>query len=160
MKPHHSRIDENDEKPACVDLWRLAKDASRRDFVHVLILNDENLEVTLYQGRKSRCSGEQRLSTFFRQKNLSFFWSNDVYTTTFAVEEYATIDEGEDRVITTHAYTFTRLELSTTLTDDDVARNDCLSTKLLYAEALAAGVASVTYGTLTFFMCHNLGIYW
>ena len=79
----------------------------------------------------------------------------DVHATTFAVEEYATINKGEDGVVAAHADVLTGVELGATLANNDVAGDNSLATELLHAEALAAGIATVTNGTLTFLMCHN-----
>ena len=79
----------------------------------------------------------------------------DVHATTFAVEEYATINKGEDGVVAAHTHVLAGVELGATLTNDDVAGDNSLATELLHAEALAAGIATVTNGTLTFLMCHN-----
>ena len=79
----------------------------------------------------------------------------DVHATTFAVEEYATINKGEDGVVAAHAHVLAGVELGATLTNDDVTGDYGLTTELLNAEALAAGIATVANGTLTFLMCHN-----
>lgn len=79
----------------------------------------------------------------------------DVDAATFAVEEYATINKGEDGVVAAHADVLAGVELGAALTHDDVAGDNSLATELLHAEALAAGIATVTNGTLTFLMCHN-----
>ena len=80
---------------------------------------------------------------------------SNVHATTLAVEEYAAINQGEDGVVAAHAYALTGVELGATLANDDVAGDNSLATELLHAEALAAGIATVTNGTLTFLMCHN-----
>ena len=79
----------------------------------------------------------------------------DVHTTAFAVEEDAAIHQGEDGVVAAHADVLAGVELGATLAHDDVAGDNSLATELLHAEALAAGIATVTNGTLTFLMCHN-----
>ena len=82
-------------------------------------------------------------------------FGSNVDAAAFAIEEHATINQGENRVIATHAHALTGVELGATLANDDVTGDDGLTTKLLHAEALAAGIATVTYGTLTFLMCHD-----
>ena len=57
-------------------------------------------------------------------------------TATIAIEANFAINEGENRVITAKANSFTRMPLGSALTDDDVSSNHCLSTKLLHAAAL------------------------
>lgn len=72
---------------------------------------------------------------------LSFDGNNDrsnVYATTVAVEVNATLNEGEDREVTTHADIETRVPLGATLTDDDVAGDDDLIAEFFDAETLAA----------------------
>ena len=85
--------------------------------------------------------------------NLSL--GSNVDAAAFAIEEHAAINQGENRVIAAHAHALAGVELGATLTDDDVAGDHSLTTKLLHAETLAAGIATVTDGTLTFLMCHD-----
>ncbi len=80
---------------------------------------------------------------------------SNVDAAAFAVEEHAAVYEGEDGVVAAHAHALAGLELGATLTHDDVAGDDGLTAELLDAEALAAGIATVTDGTLTFLMCHD-----
>ena len=80
---------------------------------------------------------------------------SNVDAAAFAIEEHAAINQGENRVIATHAHALAGVELGATLANDDVAGDDGLTAKLLHAEALAAGITTVTYGTLTFLMCHD-----
>ena len=88
------------------------------------------------------------------REGLSLLRSN-VDAAAFAVEEHAAVDEGENRVVTAHTDTLTGVELGAALADDDVTGDDGLAAELLNAETLAAGIAPVTDGTLTFFMCHS-----
>jgi hypothetical protein len=59
-----------------------------------------------------------------------------------------------DRVIFAHVDVNAWVPLGATLADDDVARNDNFATELLYAEALAARIATVFNGSLSFLMSH------
>ena len=70
------------------------------------------------------------------------------------VELYFTISRRKERVIFSHANVRARMELRTTLTNNDAARLDCLTTKGLYAQAFAFAIASVTGTTTSFFVCH------
>ena len=79
----------------------------------------------------------------------------NVDAASLAIEEHATVNQREDGVVATHAHALAGVELGATLTYDDVAGDDGLTTELLHAEALAAGIATVTNGTLTFLMCHD-----
>lgn len=75
---------------------------------------------------------------------------------TFAIEEDATVNQRVDGVVAPHAHALAGVELGAALAHDDVAGDDFLTAELLDAEALAAGVATVADGTLTFLMCHDL----
>lgn len=61
---------------------------------------------------------------------------------------------GEYGVVTTQAYTLTRVPLCAALTDDDIARNDSFATELLHAKAFALCVATVTRRAACLFMSH------
>lgn len=84
---------------------------------------------------------------------LGFFGSN-VDATSLLIEEYASIDKRENRVVTPHAYALTGMPFGTALADNDVAGDDGLTTEFLHAETLALRIATVAYGTLTFLMSH------
>ena len=89
-----------------------------------------------------------------RGENLCLLRSN-VDAAAFAIEEHAAVNQGENRVVTAHAYALAGVELGAALADDDVTGDDGLAAELLDAETLAAGIAPVADGTLTFFMCHS-----
>ena len=76
---------------------------------------------------------------------------------TFAVESYLAVNECEECVIFAATDTHTGMHFGATLTNDDIAGNDSLTSELFHAEALAAGVAAVLDGALSFLMCHVLG---
>lgn len=52
--------------------------------------------------------------------------------------------QSEQRIVLTTANILTRMEVSTTLTDDDVASDNMLATVALHAKTLCAGVATIT----------------
>jgi hypothetical protein len=100
---------------------------------------------------------DDRLSEIGIDTNLvGGFFRSHIDAATIAVKKHTTIHKGENRVVTPHANTAAGMPLGTTLTDNDVAGDNGLTTELLHAEALAAGVTTVPYRTLTFLMCHNL----
>jgi hypothetical protein len=63
-------------------------------------------------------------------------------------------NEREERVIFTLTDVFTGLVLGTTLTHENRAGVDELSTKALYAQPLTVRIAAVCRGAATFFVCH------
>lgn len=74
-----------------------------------------------------------------------------------AVEHDAAVDEGEDGVVTADADAGTGVEFRAALADEDVAGDDGLAAEFLHAEALAARVASVLDGALSFLVGHGSG---
>ena len=66
------------------------------------------------------------------------------------------VDEREEGIVRTDSHVFTRVNVGTALTNQNVARENGLSVRSLDAEALGLGIASVFSGTNTFFMCHSL----
>ena len=81
--------------------------------------------------------------------------SDDIHAAAFLVEEHAAIDEGEERVVPTAANAEARMHLSPALSDDDVPGDDSLAAEFFHAKALAAGIATVLDGALSFFMGHG-----
>ena len=86
-------------------------------------------------------------------------WSrrDDVYAATFLVEEHPAIDEREKRVVPAATDAQARMDLGAALTDDDVSSDHSLAAEFFHAEALAAGIATVLDGALSFFMGHKSG---
>ena len=82
---------------------------------------------------------------------------DDVDAAAFAVEEHFAIDESEEGVVLAATDAEARMHLRSTLADDDVASDDRLAAELFHAEALAAGIATVFDGALSFFMGHGSG---
>ena len=80
-----------------------------------------------------------------------------IHAATFLVEEHATVHKGEQCVIPAATDTEAWMHLRSALADDDVASNHGLAAELLNAEALAARLATVLDGTLSFFMGHGSG---
>jgi hypothetical protein len=83
--------------------------------------------------------------------------SDDVHAAAFLVEEHAAIDESEERVVTTATDAKARMHFGAALADDDVSGDHGLAAEFFHAEALAAGIATVLDGTLSFFMGHKSG---
>lgn len=78
-----------------------------------------------------------------------------VDSATFFVEGNAAINESEKRVIATDANTESWVNLRAALTDENVPSDDDLAAEFFHAETLAAGVATVLDGALSFFMGHG-----
>ena len=85
---------------------------------------------------------------------LGFFCRGNVDAASVAVEEHAAVHKGEDGVVAAHAHALAGVPFGAALADDDVASDNDLSTEFLHAKTLAARVASIAYGTLTFLMSH------
>ena len=60
----------------------------------------------------------------------------------------------EKRIVLTAADVLTGVDVGAALTNDDLAGLHELTVETLGAETLTAGIASVTGGTKTFFVCH------
>ena len=76
--------------------------------------------------RKGYCVRQYPFLHLYEAKNLCFcaFCRNDRHVTfVFAAyfELYGSIYQGVESVVATHTYVFTRMELCTSLTNDDVA---------------------------------------
>lgn len=86
-------------------------------------------------------------------------WSrpHHVYAAAFLVEKHAAIDECEERVVLAATDAQARMDLGATLADNDVSSDHGLAAEFFHAEALAAGIATVLDGTLSFFMGHGSG---
>ncbi len=65
-------------------------------------------------------------------------------------------NESVDREVTTEAYVTTWVELRSTLTNDDFACLNKLTTEALHAQHLRIRVTTVTGTTTGFFVCHVL----
>ena len=55
----------------------------------------------------------------------------------------ATVDESKQGIILTDTNVVTGMDGSSSLSDDDVAGNNCLSVSLLYAKALRLAITAV-----------------
>lgn len=75
---------------------------------------------------------------------------------TAAVEVDVAVDQREEREIGALADALSGMELCADLPDEDIARPYFLPAEPLDAAALCIGIASVSAGTLSFFMCHNI----
>ena len=79
----------------------------------------------------------------------------DVDATTFLIEFDVSVDQGKDCVIGTESNALAGTELRSHLTNDNAACFCRLSAVQLHSTPLTIGIASVTTGALTFFMCHE-----
>src|SRR5207249_2337653 len=66
-------------------------------------------------------------------------------------------DQGEQRVVATHAYAGARCDLRPALADDDLARVDQLAAEDLDAELLRVRVAAVAGRAAALLVCHYFG---
>lgn len=71
-----------------------------------------------------------------------------------ALELHRTIDERVDGVVLAKADVVTRVDGCTTLTQNDAARENCLTAEALHTESFCIGVATVLGRTAAFFVCH------
>lgn len=78
-----------------------------------------------------------------------------VHAATIAIKCYVSVHQGENRVVTAEADVATRLELGSTLANDDVTRDDGLTAKFFDAQPFAVAVAAVLNTSLSFFMGHK-----
>ncbi len=106
--------------------------------------------------RKMAASGED--TAFHGNKVCSVCGGSrldDIHAATFLIEENATVNEGEESVISAATDAQARMDFGATLADDDVTSDDNLAAEFFHAEALAAGIATVLDGALSFFMGHG-----
>ena len=66
------------------------------------------------------------------------------------------INKGEQRVILAAAHVDAGVDVRAVLTNENGARRHGLAGEALAAQALAAGIATITGGTESFFVCHVL----
>src|SRR6516164_8551729 len=76
-----------------------------------------------------------------------------------AIEPDAAVDQSENRVITAEADVFSGQEFCAALADNDIAGENHLAAKSLYAETFADAVAAVLNAALSFFVSHGLGFF-
>jgi hypothetical protein len=82
----------------------------------------------------------------------------NIYAPTFLIEAYNTVHQSEDGVIPTKADISARQKFCSTLTDNNIARDDLLTAKLLDAQALTNAITPVLNASLTLLMRHRLKI--
>ena len=70
-------------------------------------------------------------------------------------EFHNAVDQGEDREVFSKTYVFTRVELGSPLTTDDLSAFYSLSAVDLDSEHLRIAIATVFCTTTGFFMCHD-----
>ena len=67
-----------------------------------------------------------------------------------------TVNEREEGIVLAAAHILTGVDVRATLADENRARSDGLATEALAAKTLTAGIAAITGGTESFFVCHVL----
>ena len=72
------------------------------------------------------------------------------------IKSFQIIDDGKQGIIRTLANINTRVNLCTTLTNENVASRNNLTVRTLYAKALCLGITAVLSGTYALFMCEKL----
>jgi hypothetical protein len=80
----------------------------------------------------------------------------NIYAPTFLIEAYNTVHQCEDGVIPTKADISARQKFCSTLTDNNVARDDLLAAKFLDAEPFTDAITPVLNASLTLLMRHRL----
>ena len=73
-----------------------------------------------------------------------------------ALETNLTIDQSKQSIIRTTANVFTGMDVSTALTNQNVASQYMLTIGTFYAQTFGLGITAVLGGTYTFFMCKKL----
>lgn len=76
----------------------------------------------------------------------------------FLGERNGSVNQGEERVVFTHAHILAGIMHRTPLTDDDVARLGKFAAEQFHAESFALRFTAVLGATYTFFVCHFLRI--
>ena len=90
-----------------------------------------------------------------RRTYLRHFDRFDIDSASAPVKPYDTVYQGKNRVIATQSDISTRQKFRSALPDDDVSRHHLLTSKFLYAKALADAVSPILNAALTFFVRHN-----
>ena len=80
----------------------------------------------------------------------------DIYAASFAVEIDTAVNQGENRMVASQAHVLSGVPLGSALSDNDVAGNDSLPSKLFNSQSFAAGVASVFDRSLSFLVSHEI----
>jgi hypothetical protein len=70
------------------------------------------------------------------------------------IEAHVSIHQRENRVIAAYSDIFPRQKFGSTLTDNDVTRDNDLATKFFHTQPLADAVAAILDAALSFFMSH------
>lgn len=91
-------------------------------------------------------------SSFYSARN----YSHERTVLTALAELYGTIDHSEQGVVFADTYVLTRVVLGATLTHDDVASNDGLTTENFHAETLRMRFTTVVRATYAFLVCHGI----
>jgi hypothetical protein len=78
----------------------------------------------------------------------------DANAATILIVFDGSLDKSEKSEIFALSYAATGMKPIADLADQNIAGYDALAAKTLYAAALPIGIASISTGTLTLFMCH------
>ncbi len=74
------------------------------------------------------------------------------------LEFYCTFNECKNSMVFPHTYTVTRFYFCSSLSDDDIAWDDFLTTKLFNAETTSDGITVILGRPLTFLVCHSISL--
>jgi hypothetical protein len=77
----------------------------------------------------------------------------------FALKLYLTVHKGEKGIVRTFADIVARMEMCAALPDKNVAGKHKLTVSPLNAKPFGLGIAAVTGGTHSLFMCEKLNVY-
>jgi len=78
----------------------------------------------------------------------------DVLPVVSLVEQHLTWDFRKNRIVGTHSYILTRMELGPTLTNNNFTCLDKLAAKTLHTQTLGVGITTIAGASATFLMCH------
>ena len=89
-------------------------------------------------------------------KRLARFCGSNIDAAPLAVEIDVSFYQRKNGVVFAQSNVLSGMPLGSSLADDDVACDDSLATEFLYAKSLAAGIAAVLDGSLSFLMSHGI----
>src|SRR6266568_2934302 len=104
-------------------------------------------------------SGACRLLPFRRQRGAVGKFGVDIDTATFArimSKLDIAIDQSEQRMVTTNANVISRLDLRSTLADNDAASSNKLTIITFHTQHFGLAIPTIAGATHTFFMRHGL----
>src|SRR6266700_5768051 len=103
--------------------------------------------------------GACRLLPFRRQRGAVGKFGVDIDTATFArimSKLDIAIDQSEQRMVTTNANVISRLDLRSTLADNDAASSNKLTIITFHTQHFGLAIPTIAGATHTFLMCHGL----